>query len=190
MVWYYVYMDTPLFFVFLAIHIVSLIVGMGAVVVIDTFGLLWIFKRIQLSDVMKVAAVTQRLIWAGWIGLVLSGIGLITLKGYIDNLTLIKLFFVALVGVNGIFMHVLKKSLESIQSNRLPARYAFRIALTSIISQIGWWSAIAIGFLHRHWKHVIDWPQNPYVYMASILVGIAAVALSGELMVRRTSRTP
>jgi len=36
-------MDTTAFYIFLFVHLVSLIVGFGSVLVIDFFGLLWIF---------------------------------------------------------------------------------------------------------------------------------------------------
>jgi len=55
------------------VHIVSFIIGFGAVIVIDSFGLLWLLKKTKLAFVMNVAGVTQKLIWLGWIGLVASG---------------------------------------------------------------------------------------------------------------------
>ena len=178
-------METPLFLGFLAIHIVSLIVGMGAVIVIDVFGLLWIFKKVELVFVAKVANTTQKLIWIGWVGLVLSGVGLIFIKGYVDNLTFIKLFFVALVGFNGVLLHFVKKSIESVVGEDVPTKLKFNIAFTSTISQIGWWGAITIGFLHRHWKHYIDWPQNPEVYIGTIIMVIIIVSLIGKMVFNR-----
>src|SRR3989338_10640549 len=135
------------FYIFLAVHLASLIVGMGAVVVIDVFGFLWLFKKIKTTFIIRVAHITQRLIWIGWAGLVLSGIGLIILKGYIDNLTMIKLYFVALVGANGIFLHTIKKSFEALPDlATVPAWLKFRICFATAISQIGWGRAIALGF--------------------------------------------
>ena len=52
--------------------------------------------RQTLEQVKKVAEVTQKLIWLGWVGMVVSGANLIWLKGYVDNLTKIKIFFVVL----------------------------------------------------------------------------------------------
>lgn len=162
---------------------------MGAVIVIDTFGVLWLFKKVSLRYTMSVADVTQRLIWVGWTGLVISGTGLLVLKGFVDNLTWIKLFFVALVGANGVLMHVVKKSLEALPDENVPARLRFRIALTSVISQVGWWSAIAIGLLHNEWRSYIDWPRNPELYMAGVLAAILIVAVVGEVALRRSSRS-
>lgn len=50
----------------LFIHLISLIVGFGSVIVIDTFGFLWLLKKVKLTFVNRVANVTQPLIWIGW----------------------------------------------------------------------------------------------------------------------------
>ena len=164
-------MESTAFYIFLFIHLVSLVTGFGAVIVIDFFGLLWLFKKVPLSLVNKVAGATQALIWLGWCGLVFSGLFLITIKGYIDNLTKIKLFFVLMLGVNGLYLHMIKKSMEKISGqDTLPAQLKFRVGLASVISQVGWWGAMIIGFVHRHIAHYIPYPQNPYLYMLFFVV--------------------
>lgn len=168
------------------IHIVSMIVGFGAVIVIDTFGLLWIIKKVKLSQVNFVANITQKLIWIGWVGLVLSGTALLWEKGFIDNLTWIKLFFVALLGLNGIFLHFIKKSSQHLTDDmEMPALIRFRITLASTISQAGWWGALVIGVLHHEVSSRIDWPTNPFVWIISILLSIGIVALVGEKNLRK-----
>lgn len=181
-------MNTLPFYIFLFIHLVSLVVGFGAVIVIDSFGLVWLlFKSVDLKFLVKVANITQRLIWLGWCGLVFSGIFLITMKGYIDNLTQIKLFLVAMVGLNGVFLHVIKKSMEKyMNSKNLPAKLQFRIGLSSFISQLGWWGAMLIGFMHRQWMHKIPWPSNSGPYMIAILLLISVIALTGEFVTRKS----
>lgn len=182
------HMDTPIFYSLLFIHIISLITGFGAVIVIDFFGLMWMTKKVPLSQVNQTAHITQRLIWIGWTGLVLSGTGMIILKGYIDNLTAIKLFLVALLGLNGIFLHIIKKSLEGHNENLpLPAQALFRITLASTISQFGWWGAIIIGFLHRHIDHYINWPAHPSLWISGILLAISIAAIVGEIALRKKS---
>ncbi|MES2436466.1 MAG: hypothetical protein V4519_00485 [Patescibacteria group bacterium] len=184
-------MDTPVFFVFLFIHIVSLITGFGAVIAIDFSGVLWMLKKLPLKTVAQIAEVTQRLIWIGWVGLVLSGIGLITLKGFIDNLTWIKLFFVAMLGLNGIFLHFIKKATDRLGDvNDLPPNLVFKTGLASTISQLGWWGALSIGFVHRHIWHYISGPKNPWIYMVAIIVLIALAAVIGNAVTRKTSLPP
>jgi hypothetical protein len=178
-------METLTFYIFLFIHLVSLIIGFGAVIVVDSFGLLWVLKKAKLHTVDKVATITQKLIWIGWGGLVLSGIGLISFKGYIDNLTWIKLFFVALLGLNGLYLHIIKRGIVSFLDGKpISDLFRFRIVLASVVSQVGWWGAIIIGFLHRQWSHTINWPQNPALYIGLIAAAIFLIALVGELKLK------
>jgi hypothetical protein len=178
-------MDTPGFYIALFVHLVSLVVGFGAVVVIDTFGLLWLLRKTTLETVVRVAHTTQMLIWVGWIGLVCSGLFLITTKGFVDNLTAIKLFFVVMLGLNGVALHFLKRGFEKYEKQDwVPAIYKFRIGLTSAVSQLGWWGALSIGFLHRHWRHEINWPENPWLVMGGILVIFIGVLLIGEIKLK------
>jgi hypothetical protein len=179
-------MDTPLFYVFLFMHLATLVVGFGAVIVIDSFGLLWLFKKVPLSQVMKVAETTQKLIWLGWSGMVLSGLVLITSKGYVDNLTKIKIFFVLMVGLNGIYLHFIKKRMEQLKEGELvPKLLLLRTGLASTISQTGWWGAMLIGFLHRHIEHNIPWPSNPYPYMLLIALLFLGAGMLIEVLFKK-----
>ncbi len=166
-------MNTLPFYIFLFIHLISLTVGFGAVIVIDIFGLLWLTKRLPLKLVQSVAGVTQKLIWLGWGGLVISGIGLITIKGYLDELTIIKIFFVFMLGVNGVLLHFIKKRMDRFGDTEImPRSVMFRMGFSTMLSQLGWWGALIIGFLHRHWRNEISWPPHPF-----IVIGIMAVVM-------------
>lgn len=179
-------MDTPLFYIFLFLHLISLIVGFGAVIMIDFSGLLWTFKRIKLSFLNRVADITQRLIWLGWFGLVISGLVLILHKGFVDNLTWIKLMFVAMLGVNGIFLHIIKKQIDKVSDEQpMPVLVRFRITMASITSQLGWWGAFSIGFVHRHIQHVINWPQYPFAVGGLIILILLAAWGMGEFILRK-----
>ncbi|HEY4506693.1 MAG TPA: hypothetical protein VJH71_00820 [Candidatus Paceibacterota bacterium] len=175
-------MDSITFYIFLFAHIIFLITGFGTVLVIDFFGLLWFRKKISTDNLLLTTGHAQKLIWLGWIGLVISGVGLITIKGYLDNLTQIKLFFVILVGLNGIFLNKIHRLLSNLDNNEMSKHLKFKIILTSIISQIGWWGAITIGFLHRHWQHNIPWPENPWLYIATISGSFFVVYVIGEIV--------
>ncbi len=183
-------MDTLPFYIFLFVHLTSLIVGFGAVLVTDFFGFLWMRKKINISTVQELACQTEKLIWLGWCGLVASGIGLITIKGYVDNLTVIKLFFVAMIGLNGIYLRTIKKTSERLGDGPMPGFLKFRIGLATAISQLGWWGALSIGFVHRHWKHTISWPENPWAYIGIISFVIIFAAVVGELALKSRSMKP
>jgi hypothetical protein len=176
-------MDTIPFFIVLFFHVVSFITGFGAVIVIDTFGLLWLAKKVELKQVTKVASVTQGLIWLGWTGLVVTGTYLLIQKGTVSNLTMIKLFFVAMLGFNGILLHRLKKVMDVYaEKNDVPDLYKFRIGLSSFMSQLGWWGALIIGYSNRHWVSKIPGPQYPWLWMVIIAAFIGAVAIIGQIM--------
>ena len=178
-------MNTPIFYSFLFIHVISFIVGFGSVILVDTFGLLFLFKRIKLSLVNQVANVATKLIWLGLTGLIISGSVLIYHKGFIDELTWIKLFFVAMLACNGVFLGYLKKSTEKFSdTDTLPPIIMFRTGLASTISQLGWWGAIIIGFVHRHIEHYIPYPPYPwpFIIMAAIVIGIGTAAIIGNTL--------
>lgn len=171
---------TP-FYIFLFIHVVSLIVGFGAVIVIDTFGLLMLLKRVPLQMPQKVANITQPLIWLGWTGLVVSGIFLLNIKGAISGITVLKLFFVIMLGLNGIFLHFIKKALDSFQSlEQIPNIWKFRIGLASLISQTGWWGALIIGFLNRHLGKSAPKIHDPLPWLLAFAFGFLIIAIIGE----------
>lgn len=180
-------MDSTHFYIALFIHLTSLIIGFGSVLVIDTFGLLTLLGQQTLEQVKKVAAVTQKLIWIGWTGMVISGLNLIYLKGYVDNLTKIKIFFVLMVGLNGIFLHFIKKAAEKFQTkNDIPKIWMFRMGLATAISQTGWWGALFIGFVHRHIAHNIPWPNSPYMWMLGIIGIFGLAAVVGEITLKKS----
>ncbi len=186
-------MQSVPFYIFLFIHLVSLVVGFGAVLTTDFFGLLWVlaYKRVPFTLLMDTTHITQKLIWLGWFGLVCSGIGLLYLKGYVDNLTKVKLFFVLLVGLNGIYLHFINKAFEklkNIEAKNIPLLLKFRITLGSFTSQLGWWGALFIGFIHRHIQHSFAWPANPYPYIIAIAGVLLIIAVVGETTLRKRQK--
>jgi hypothetical protein len=184
-------MDTTLFFVVLFGHLASLVVAFGAVLVVDVFGLLWMVRKKTLSEVFRVAGVTQALIWIGWFGLVATGIPLLIMKGLVDQLTLLKIFLVAMVGLNGLFLDRIKKAGEKVPDGTAPpAGLIFRMGLATAISQLGWWGATIIGFYHRHVEHVIRWPRRPVLWMAGIAIAVAITYVAGALLFKDKAPAP
>lgn len=178
--------ETPLFYGFLLVHLVSLIVGFGAVIVIDAMGLLWVRGRVPARRLINVAEVTQKVIWIGWGGLVVSGSAMLYLKGYIDALTTVKVFLVAMIGVNGLALHFIKKSLRGIvRYESVPPVHKYHIVVTSVVSQVGWWGALLIGFLHRHIKHYWDWPDSPLPFLFGIAGAWLLAVLIGHIWLDR-----
>ncbi|MDX1529925.1 MAG: hypothetical protein R3362_00225 [Rhodothermales bacterium] len=179
-------METTPFFIALFVHLSGLILGFGSVLATDLYGLLWLRDRERFPQVVRVSGVTERFIWAGWGLMVAAGIPLLVLKGVIDNLLIVKLFFVALIGVNGILLHALQKKVRGYEEgDDVPTLTLFRLAFALFVSQLAWWSAFLIGFLHRHVQSVIEWPDAPWLMIGLIVAGLLMIWASGEVLIRR-----
>ena len=178
-------METAPFYVLLFAHLTGLILGFGSVLATDLYGLLWVANRERFPQVVRVSGVTELFIWAGWALMVAAGIPLLVLKGVVDNLLLIKLFFVALIGVNGVALHLLHKRVKGYaDGDDVPRLVMFRLGLSLLVSQIAWWGALLIGFLHRHVQTVINWPDTPWLAIGLILGAILALWAAGEGLLR------
>lgn len=123
-------------------HLACLVVGFGAVLTVDWFALLWIAGRCELTQVLRQASMVHVPIWAGFIGLVLSGV--LLEPDLASRITQTKLALVLLIGWNGLLAMWLHVRLSENQ-------HRFRLSISMLsasISQVGWWGAMAIGFLN------------------------------------------
>ncbi|MFB7512395.1 hypothetical protein [Streptomyces sp. NPDC056144] len=137
-------------------HLVCLVIGFGAVLVVDYHGLLWLTGRRTLPEVLRVAATLHPPVWAGTAGLVATGV---FLGPDLDApLTRVKLLAVLVIALNGLAATALSRRLAP--SGRLapsdgttglrPAALLLGGA-TAAVSQAAWWTALVIGFLNaRH----------------------------------------
>lgn len=113
--------------------------------------------------------------------MILAGIPMIYFKGEIDNLMKIKLFFVALIGVNGFFLNQLHAQVARYKKgDNVPNLMMFRLMLCLFISQLGWWGAFIIGFLHRHVQTIIDWPDRPFLVCSVLIAALVSIWFIGE----------
>ncbi|GEM_PF-1616574 len=187
------YNSVPYYFLLFG-HLISLVVGFGAVIVIDTFGLLWLARMwgVDLTLVRRVANITQRLIWIGFTGLILTGIPMLYINGTVSDMTIIKLSLVAMIGLNGVFLHFIKKMLDALGEDitDVPAKVYFRISLASAISQIGWWGATAIGFLNRQVGHKPAWASNYLLILGLLIFALGLAAVVGEYMTKSKPNPP
>lgn len=179
-------MESTPFFIALFIHLSGLILGFGSVMVTDLYGLLWVWDRVRFPQVVRVSSVTEYFVWAGWAIMIIAGIPLIILKGVIDELMIIKIFFVILIGLNGIPLHMLHKQVQKYKDgDSVPTLLMFRLAFSLFVSQLGWWGAVLIGFLHRHVQSIIRWPDSPWLFISLNLVALLAIWGVGEAIIRR-----
>ncbi|GAA3370646.1 hypothetical protein GCM10020367_18090 [Streptomyces sannanensis] len=143
--------DPALHTVALFLHLASLVLGFGAVMVADYYGLLWMSGRCGLQDMLGATSRLHTPIWAGLAGLVTTGMMLH--PDLSSPLTLTKLALVAVLTVNGLQAGLLNRRMKQRQSDLRPgARLGTGLlawgATTATVSQIGWWGAMLIGFLN------------------------------------------
>ncbi|MEX0685934.1 MAG: hypothetical protein WD267_12675 [Balneolales bacterium] len=179
-------MESTEFYILLFFHLSFLILGFGSVLVTDLYGLLWIGNRVHFKQLVSVSSVTEKFIWTGWTGMVAAGIPLIILKGEVDNLMLIKLAFVVLIGLNGFPLHLLQKKLSEFKNKDVvPGIFIYRLILSITLSQIGWWGAVLIGFLHRHVSTIIEWPGRPWLYIVLLVAIFLVIWIIGEVVLKK-----
>lgn len=134
----------------LAVHVTSVVVALGAVLVVDWHGLLWLLGRRGLNESTRLAAATGPLIWGGLAGL--AGSGAFLKPDLSAPWTLVKLVLVLMVAWNGAAMSMLRRRLSQLPTGSRPTQiprrdWRFMMAAT-VVSQIGWWGAVVIGFLN------------------------------------------
>ncbi len=133
----------------LTVHVISLVVAFGAVLVIDWHGLLWLAGRRSFHESLRLAAATAPLIWLGVTGLLCSGA---LLGPDLSNpLTVTKLVLVLGAALNGAVVSVTRQVLAAapygVSILTLPRHLRRRMMTSTVISQSCWWGAIAIGFI-------------------------------------------
>ncbi|WP_404389678.1 transposase [Humibacillus xanthopallidus] len=134
----------------LSLHVLSLVVSFGAVLVIDWHGLLWLAGRRGLTESTRLAAGAGPLIWGGLAGLMATGA--LLHPDLSSPLTLTKMVLVLAVAWNGAAMSALRRRMAQLPAYVKPAdlpRRDWRLMMTAtVISQVGWWGAILIGFVN------------------------------------------
>jgi hypothetical protein len=134
----------------LFVHLASLIVGLGAVLMVEWYGLLWATGWRSVRDLRQVDRTLRLPIWAGLIGLLASGM---FLQPQLDSTpTVVKLVAVLVVALNGVAL-----TRWTAYFSRLPPRMPFRMLprkarirflASAIVSQAAWWTAVVIGMLN------------------------------------------
>ncbi|MET1022533.1 MAG: hypothetical protein ABWX69_10085 [Arthrobacter sp.] len=145
-----VHVDTYGHSLAVALHILSLVVAFGAVILVDWHGFLWLIGRRQLAEVLRLGGAATLLIWGGLAGLLATGV---FLNPHLNNpLTDLKLAAVLVLSLNGIMLIPLMRRLARLPSDAsfedLTAGQRIHLLLRLVISQACWWTAIIIGFIN------------------------------------------
>lgn len=126
-------------------HLAALVVGFGAVLAMDWLGLQWMLRRLDLPTLLRTTHNAHLLVWLGLAGLVASGALLGPNTG--ATLTRIKLVAVLAVALNGLCVGRLQQRLAAYTESRPPWTVLACGGLAALVSQAGWWTATAVGFL-------------------------------------------
>ncbi|MEU6756575.1 hypothetical protein [Streptomyces sp. NPDC046685] len=142
----HVHADTTLQTVARFFHVAALVVGLGAVLAVDWFAVLWLLGRRRLSDITSTACALQIPIWFGLAGLTVTGL---FLRPDLNSpLTLVKLGLVLAVTVNGLYAHWIGQRLDRYRDTPVPRALLVQSGVAAAVSQCGWWGATFIGFLN------------------------------------------
>jgi hypothetical protein len=140
----------------LFIHLVSMAVGFGAVMVIDVYGLLWLAGRRTLVELVDLDTAAHTVIAVGVGGLLASGIAL--QPDLTTPLARFKMLLVLVLMLNGLaaqrFLIGLRKRLRpGTRGAGIPWAAFQRGLAAALVSQASWWGAIAIGFITNAARH-------------------------------------
>jgi len=134
----------------LFVHLASIIVGLGAAVLLEFNGFLWTVGRETLDGVRRTEHSVWALAWIGIIGLFASGAFLA--PNLEEPLTVIKMTAVLVVAMNGVAMTRLTAELRRLPPRvrfpALPLRLRMWCIWSALVSQAGWWTAVIIGMLN------------------------------------------
>jgi hypothetical protein len=126
----------------LFMHLGSLVLGFGAVLIADHFLLLWLLGRTTFAETMSATRLLHLPVWTGLTGLVVSGTLLNPVLS--SGLTQLKLGFVFALTLNGLQLPILGRRMADSAGTPSRQLLAWGIAATTI-SQICWWGAVWIG---------------------------------------------
>jgi hypothetical protein len=133
-------------------HLLSLVVGLGAVVALDAYGAGCLIGRRSPVAVARLAGSLDVLIWGGLAGLLISGA---LLHPFMSSpLMPIKLAAVLAAGLNGINAYGLRTAVAALPEGttlrELPRGLLLRLAATATVSQGAWWIAVLIGYWNNN----------------------------------------
>ena len=140
----------------LFIHLMSMAIGFGAVIMVDVYGLMWLFGFRTLANMVELTTVAHTVIAVGVGGLLASGIALN--PNLSSPLSRFKMGLVLVLMLNGVaaqrMLHRMRKALPpDTRGGNIPWSGFQRMLAAAMISQSTWWGSIAIGFITNANRH-------------------------------------
>jgi hypothetical protein len=128
----------------LFVHLASLVLGFGGVLIADYLVLVWVSGRSTLAEAVAGAHRLHLPIWLGLAGLVASGA--LLEPNLASTLTRAKIACVVILTLNGLQALILSRRIAHAATGSLAPTLTIWGAATASISQICWWTAVWIGF--------------------------------------------
>jgi len=140
----------------LFIHLIGMALGFGSVVMIDVYGLMWLFGYKTLYELVDLLTVAHGVIAVAVGTLLASGIALN--PDLSSPLARFKMLLVLVLMLNGVWaQRLLHRMLRTLPAETrgasIPWSHFQRALTAALISQASWWGAIAIGFLTSVSRH-------------------------------------
>ncbi len=134
----------------LFVHLASLVVGLGAVLMIEWHGLLWATGWSNVKELRQADRTMILPVWVGLGGLLLSGALLEPDLG--QPATVVKLAAVLVLALNGVALTHWTNALARMPVNArfasLPTRARVGFVVSAVVSQAAWWTAVLVGLLN------------------------------------------
>lgn len=134
----------------LAGHLLGIIVGFGAVLLVDWHGLVWLSGLRTFRDSLRIGEVAHPLVWMGLLLILVSG----TFLGpdLTEPLTWVKQVAVLALVNNGVAVRPLGARLSLLRPRitrmaELPSHHRVALIASIVVSQLGWWTAALVGYL-------------------------------------------
>ncbi len=134
----------------LFVHLASLVVGLGAVLMIEWHALLWATGWSTVRELRQADRTMILPVWAGLFGLLASGT--LLEPDVTSTATQVKLAAVLVLTLNGVALTRWTSDLARVpptaRFRSLPRGVRVGFLTSAIVSQAAWWTAVAIGLLN------------------------------------------
>ncbi|GAA1059067.1 hypothetical protein [Agromyces bracchium] len=134
----------------LFVHLAALVVGLGAVLMIEWHALLWATGWSSVRELRQADRTMILPVWVGLAGLLASGA--LLEPDLASTATQVKLVAVLVLSLNGVALTKWTSDLARLPARAtfrtLPGRARFGFVASAVVSQAAWWTAVVIGLLN------------------------------------------
>lgn len=127
-------------------HLAGIVVGLGAVTVIDTMGFFSRNSKKKTQDTIAAHHTTKPLIWLGTLIILITWILILFNQGF-TLINEIKTILLGIMILNGCFLSfVISPALDKLIGKKvlLPFGIQVKISISLVISFISWWSFVIL----------------------------------------------